>query len=175
MQLREKSASTRDFVELAVAVKSLLQGRGVPLVINDRIDVALACAAEGVHLGQNDLPAPMARQLLPNHMFIGWSVETLDQVNQALAWPAGTVDYLGVSPVFATATKTDLGQAWGLAGLQAVRQATRLPLVAIGGIDAANAAAVRMAGADGVAVVSAICAASDPHAAAKGISESFSA
>jgi thiamine-phosphate pyrophosphorylase len=175
VQLREKAAPTRDMVMLGLSLKAVLQAHGVPLVINDRIDVALACSADGVHLGQTDMPAPMARRLLPDHMFIGWSVETLDQVTQAMAWPSGTVDYLGVSPVFDTATKTDLGQAWGLAGLRAVRQATHLPLVAIGGINPTNASAVCAAGADGVAIVSAICAASDPAAAAKSISESFNA
>lgn len=175
VQLREKAASTRDMVLLAQSLKAALRGHGVPLVINDRIDVALACSADGVHLGQTDMPAPVARGLLPGHMFIGWSVETLDQVKEAMAWPSGTVDYLGVSPVFDTTTKADLGQAWGLAGLRAVRQATHLPLVAIGGIHQTNASAVRAAGADGVAVVSAICAARDPEAAAKSIFESFHA
>ena len=115
VQLREKSLGTRDFLALALALKRLLAPAGVPLVINDRIDVALACGAEGVHLGQSDLPPEVARGLLPPHVFIGWSVETPEDVRRAASLP---VDYLGVSPVFRTPTKTDTKDAWGLAGLR---------------------------------------------------------
>lgn len=163
VQLREKHLPTRDFVTQALALRPLLQRHRVPLVINDRIDVALACEADGVHLGQSDMPAETARRLLPPHVFIGWSVETPQDVARAQQLP---VDYLGVSPVFATPTKTDTLTPWGLAGLQLVRQSTALPLVAIGGIHAGNAQAVLQAGADGLAVVSAICSADAPQAAA---------
>lgn len=163
VQLREKHLPTRDFVAQALALRPLLQQHGVPLVINDRIDVALACQADGVHLGQSDMPVELARRLLPEHVFIGWSVETLEDVARAATLP---VDYLGVSPVFATPTKTDTLTPWGLAGLQQVRQSTALPLVAIGGIHVGNAREVLQAGADGLAVVSAICAAANPREAA---------
>lgn len=163
VQLREKHLATRDFVAQALALRPLLQGHGVPLVINDRIDVALACQADGVHLGQSDMPVEVARHLLPEHVFIGWSVETPQDVARAPNLP---VDYLGVSPVFATPTKTDTLTPWGLAGLQQVRQSTALPLVAIGGIHAGNARQVLQAGADGLAVVSAICSAPSPREAA---------
>lgn len=163
VQLREKTMSTRDFLDLALAVKHVLQPYHVPLIINDRIDVALACGAEGVHLGQSDLPVAHARQLLPDHVFIGWSVESMADVERALHLP---VDYLGVSPVFATPTKTDTQAPWGLDGLHRVRQVTSLPLVAIGGINAGNALPVLQAGAEGLAVVSAICSADDPRQAA---------
>lgn len=163
VQLREKTMSTRDFLDLALAVKHVLQPYNVPLIINDRIDVALACGAEGVHLGQSDLPVAHARQLLPPHVFIGWSVESMADVERALNLP---VDYLGVSPVFATPTKTDTQAPWGLDGLRRVRQMTTLPLVAIGGINAGNALPVLQAGAEGLAVVSAICSADDPRQAA---------
>ncbi len=163
VQLREKTMGTRDFLDLALAIKQVLLPTRVPLVINDRIDVALACGAEGVHLGQSDMPVTHARQLLPAHVFIGWSVENMDHVQQAAKLP---VDYLGVSPVFATPTKTDTAPPWGLEGLRQVRQATTRPLVAIGGIHTGNAASVVQAGADGLAVVSAICAADDPRQAA---------
>ena len=142
----------------------LLRPFHVPLIINDRIDIALACGAQGVHLGQSDMPVEKARALLPPEVFIGWSVETLAQVAQSAALP---VDYLGVSPVFATPTKTDTARPWGLEGLQQVRATTTLPLVAIGGVHAGNAAAVRAAGADSLAVVSAICSAPDPRASAQ--------
>lgn len=163
VQLREKQLGTREFLAQALILKALLAPQGIPLVINDRIDIALACGADGVHLGQNDLPADEARKLLPPAVFIGWSVESMDDVKQSAALP---VDYLGVSPVFSTPTKTDTKDPWGLEGLAVVRAATRLPLVAIGGIHAGNAREVLRAGADGLAVVSALCAADDPRAAA---------
>jgi thiamine-phosphate pyrophosphorylase len=163
VQLREKNLGTRDFLAQALLLKKLLAPLRMPLVINDRIDIALACGAEGVHLGQSDLPVDQARKLLPPEVFIGWSVESMDEVLQSAALP---VDYLGVSPVFATPTKTDTAPAWGLDGLARARAATRLPLVAIGGIHAGNARDVLRAGADGLALVSALCAADDPRAAA---------
>lgn len=164
VQLREKSATTRDFVALACALNKLLTPLGVPLVINDRIDVALACGARGVHLGQSDMPLELARQLLPPQVFIGLSVETPEDVRLAASLP---VDYLGVSPIFPTPTKTDTAPPWGLEGLSAVRAMTDLPLVAIGGIHLSNATEVLAAGADGLAVVSALCSADDPAAAAR--------
>ena len=163
VQLREKDLNTRDFYAQACALVALLAPLGVPLVINDRSDIALACGAQGVHLGQSDLPPARARSLLPAQVFLGWSVETLEQVRQAQTLP---VDYLGVSPVFATPTKTDTATPWGLEGLRRVRAASGLPLVAIGGIHLGNAAEVLAAGADSLAVVSALCAAPDPRAAA---------
>lgn len=164
VQLREKTLATRDFVALALAVKDLLAPFDVPLIINDRLDVALACAAQGVHLGQSDMPVALARQLLPPQVFIGLSVENQGDVARAAGQP---VDYLGISPVYATPTKTDTAAPWGLAGVRQVRALTDLPLVAIGGIHHDNAAEVLQAGADGLAVVSAICSAADPQAAAE--------
>jgi len=164
VQLREKQLATREFVAMAAVLRSLLAPLGIPLVINDRIDVALACGADGVHLGQDDLAPEDARRLLPPHMFIGWSVETPAQVQQSALLP---VDYLGVSPVFSTPTKTDTKEPWGLAGLREVRAMTPLPLVAIGGIHTGNARDVLAAGADSLAVVSALCAVDDPQAAAR--------
>lgn len=170
VQLREKGADTRDFLAQALQIKALLSPLGVPLVINDRVDVALACAADGVHLGQSDLPVEVARKLLPPQVFIGWSVETMDDVRRSEHLP---VDYLGVSPVFATPTKTDTKAPWGIDGLARVRAATRLPLVAIGGIHTDNAAQVVQAGADGLAVVSALCSARDPCQAASGLRDQY--
>jgi thiamine-phosphate pyrophosphorylase len=163
VQLREKESDTRAFMAQALALKALLAPHGVPLVINDRIDIALACGAEGVHLGQSDMPVHIARRMLPPEVFIGWSVETPDEVAQSALLP---VDYLGVSPVFATLTKTDTNTPWGLEGLRRVRAATALPLVAIGGIHLGNAQEVMRAGADGLAVVSALCSAEQPAQAA---------
>ncbi|MET0312669.1 MAG: thiamine phosphate synthase [Burkholderiaceae bacterium] len=166
VQLREKRLATREFVAMAMVLKAMLAPRGVPLVVNDRIDVALACGADGVHLGQDDMAPEDARRLLPAHVFIGWSVETPAQVLQSALLP---VDYLGVSPVFTTPTKTDTKTPWGLEGLRHVRAMTALPLVAIGGIHRANAREVVQAGADSLAVVSALCSADDPEAAARGL------
>lgn len=163
VQLREKSLDTRAFVERARALKAWLAPRGVPLIINDRLDVALACGADGVHVGQNDMAAEDVRRFMP-HALIGLSLESVAQVAAAERAP---VDYYGVSPVFATATKHDTAPALGLDGLRAIRAQTRRPLVAIGGIRAGNAAAVMSAGADGLAVVSALCAADDPAEAAR--------
>ena len=154
VQLREKTLETRAFVERARALKQLLAPLGVPLIINDRLDVALACEADGVHVGQGDMAPADVRRLMP-------------QALMALAAAAEPVDYYGISPVFATATKADAAPALGLDGLRAIRALTLRPLVAIGGIGADNAASVMAAGADGLAVVSALCAAADPQAAAR--------
>jgi len=163
VQLREKHLGTADFLAQALSLKALLAPLQIALVINDRVDIALACGADGVHLGQNDMPVEDARRLLPPEVFIGWSVETMLDVARSAAQP---VDYLGVSPIFATPTKTDTKTPWGLHGLQQVRAATPLPLVAIGGLHAGNALQVLRAGADGLALVSALCSAADPQAAA---------
>ncbi len=163
VQLREKTLAVRAFVERARALKALLQPLGVPLIVNDRLDVALACGADGVHVGQEDLSPRDLRRWLPDGL-IGLSIEGLEQLDAAERLP---VDYYGVSPVFATATKTDAAPALGLDGLRALRARTTRPLVAIGGIGEHNAAAVVAAGADALAVVSALCAAPDPEQAAR--------
>ena len=163
VQLREKDLSTRAFIEEAVAIKKVLEPFAVPLIINDRVDVALASRADGVHLGQGDMPYPMARRLLGDKAIIGLSVETWRDVEEAQTLD---VDYIGASPVFATPTKTDTKEPWGLDGLMKIKSSTRHPVVAIGGIHASNARAVIEAGADCLAVVSAICCAADPAAAA---------
>ncbi|MEM7802664.1 MAG: thiamine phosphate synthase [Chloroflexota bacterium] len=164
VQLREKGLATRPFVEAARALKELLAPHNIPLIINDRIDVALAVNADGVHIGQADMPYPIARRLMGPGAMIGLSVETLAEVEEAERYD---VDYLGVSPIFETPTKVDTKGSWGLDGLAAVRAKSRYPLVGIGGINAANIAAVMAAGADSAAVVSAICAAPDPEQAAR--------
>lgn len=164
VQLREKECCTREFVSLARGLQSLLAPLGIPLIVNDRPDVALAAGAAGVHLGQSDLPCQEARALLGPGAILGLSVDTMEQAQQAASFP---VDYLGVSPVFCTPTKTDTAPAWGLDNLALLRRTSRHQLIAIGGIGAHNAAEVLTAGADGIAVVSALCAAPDPEAAAR--------
>jgi len=169
IQLREKTASTRHVFALAQALHQVAQRAGIPFVVNDRLDIALACAAEGLHLGQGDLPVSEARRLLPERTFIGLSVESFADLEAAATLD---VDYLGISPLFATPTKADTQAPWGLDGLRLARTRTRLPLVAIGGIHPDIAARTFAAGADGVAVVSAICAADDPEAAARQLARS---
>lgn len=163
VQLREKECCSREFVELASAVHSVTLRRGVPLIINDRVDVAQAVGAEGVHLGQSDMPCSIARSLLGPDAIIGLSVENLDDVSAARALD---VDYLGVSPVFSTATKTDTAAPFGLDGLRQAVALSPFPCVAIGGINASNAAQVMACGAAGIAVVSAVMGAPDPRSAA---------
>ena len=163
VQLREKDLSTRAFVEEAVTIKKMITPYSVPLIINDRIDVALACGADGVHLGQQDMPYAMARNLMGDKAIIGLSVETWEDVE---AVEKLDVNYIAVSPVFATPTKTDTKEPWGLVGLMKIKAFSRHPLVAIGGINVSNAQAVAEAGADCLAVVSAVCSADDPADAA---------
>jgi thiamine-phosphate pyrophosphorylase len=168
VQLREKDLSTRAFVDLARSLKALLAPLKVPLLINDRLDVALAVGADGVHVGQEDMPCELVRRFLGPRAIIGLSVETWEDVVRA---QDQDVDYLGVSPVFPTPTKTDTKAAWGLPGIQRIRAFSRHPLVAIGGLNAANVAQAVRAGAEGIAVVSAICASPEPRAAARELAD----
>lgn len=168
VQLREKDASTRFFIDEARKMKALTKRFHVPLIINDRIDVALASGADGIHIGQDDMPYAEARRLMGPDAIIGLSVETWDDVVGAEALD---VDYLGVSPIFETPTKTDTGENWGFAGLARIKAYSRHTLVAIGGMNASNAREAVMAGADAIAVVSAICAASDPLLVSREINE----
>lgn len=170
VQLREKDFPTRDFIELARRLMRRLEPFSVPLIINDRIDVALAAGAQGVHVGQSDMLYADARRLMGPDALIGVSVETPEQAREAEDWD---VDCLGVSPIFSTPTKTDTGQPWGLDGLRALRASSRHKLVAIGGIHPQNAADIVSAGADGIAVVSAICSADDPEKAARELRAAF--
>ncbi|MBE0583425.1 MAG: thiamine phosphate synthase, partial [Desulfofustis sp.] len=152
VQLREKQCSAREFLEQARELLTLLRPRGIPLIINDRLDIALAVGADGVHLGQDDLPIGEARRLAGERMIIGISAESVEHAIEAEQRGA---DYIGLSPVFATGTKLDHAPPLGLTGIMAIRARTTIPLVAIGGINATNAAAILAAGADGIAVVSA--------------------
>ena len=168
IQLREKDVSTRFFVDEARRMKALTARFRVPLIINDRIDVALASGADGVHIGQDDMPYDEARRIMGPNAIIGLSVETWDDVVKAEVLD---VNYLGVSPVFETPTKTDTRGSWGLEGLARIKSYSRHMLVAIGGMNASNAKEAVMAGADSIAVISAICAASDPLLASREIND----
>lgn len=164
VQLREKACSTRMFIERARRIQALTREAGVPLIINDRLDVALAIDAAGAHIGQNDMPYTEARRLLGPEKIIGLSVESLADAEEAESLD---VDYLGVSPIYFTPTKTDLTVQLGLEGLRAIRAQSRHVLVGIGGLNEKTIPDVLRAGADGIAVVSAICSAPDPRVAAQ--------
>jgi thiamine-phosphate pyrophosphorylase len=170
VQLREKTAPTRDILARAEALKQVLDPRGVPLIVNDRLDVALAVGAAGVHLGQDDMPPEAARRLIGPEMLLGLSVS--DAAEAARADPA-VVDYVGIGAAYTTGTKADAGAAIGAEGVARLRAQVRLPGVAIGGIHAENVAALRRTGIEGVAVVSAIARAADPAAAARDLRAAF--
>ena len=166
VQLREKALPLNMFIEEAKRIKEIVRPFNVPLIINDSVDVALAVGADGVHVGQEDMPFAEVRKLLGTKAIIGLSVETWEDVEKAQGLD---VDYLGVSPIFDTPTKTDTKFAWGLVGLSRIKAYSRHRLVAIGGINMKNASDVIRAGADSIAVVSAICAAPDPYEAARAL------
>ena len=166
VQLREKDCSTREFIEQAQTIRDRLQALAIPLIINDRLDVAMAVKADGVHLGQTDMPLAMARAIVKDSMLIGISAES---IHDAVEAEKGGADYLGVSPIFATPTKTDTAAPLGLEGLRQIDEKVNLPLVGIGGLNRDNAGDVIRSGADGVAVVSAIVAAGNPEQAARNL------
>lgn len=162
VQLREKHRNQRLFLHRAKLCKSILAGSAVPLIINDNLDIALAMGADGVHLGQSDLSVEKARARLGADKIIGLTVENIQQLELAQALP---IDYLGISTVFASATKQDTQYVWGTEGLRTAVIQSRLPLVAIGGINLGNINEVAATGVAGIALVSAICHADDPQAA----------
>lgn len=156
VQLREKEASTGEFIALGRKLMTVLKPLGVPLIINDRVDVALAVDADGVHIGQSDMSYEDARRLLGPDKIIGLSVENMEDILKANELD---VDYVGISPVYGTPTKTDTAEPFGLEGLRKAVELSAHPTVAIGGMNASTIGDVIAAGADGVAVVSAICSA----------------
>lgn len=164
VQLREKDATTREFIAEAEALKGLLMGSGVPLIINDRVDVALAIDADGVHVGQSDMPVQTVRGLIGPGKLVGLSITAEAQIKRS---DAGAADYLGIGPINPQQTKRDASPPLGILGFARLRRMTAKPVLAIGGVKAADAAPLREAGADGLAVVSAIMAAVDPAAAAR--------
>ncbi|MGC2643686.1 MAG: thiamine phosphate synthase [Pseudolabrys sp.] len=169
VQLRDKHGSTRAMVEEARALQAVLEPKGIPLLINDRVDVALAAEADGVHIGQDDMAPADARLLLGRRAILGLSVKTVDQARAA---PLDLLDYVAIGGVYGTTSKDNTATPIGVAGLRAIVQAVRArepdyPICAIAGITAANAADVIAAGADGVAVISALSLAADPGKAAQ--------
>jgi thiamine-phosphate pyrophosphorylase len=173
VQVRDKTASRRELLALTRAVQAALADRpDVALWVNDAVDVALLAGVDGVHLGQDDLPPAEVRALLGPDRLLGFSVSSVAELDVARALPAGTVDLVGVGPVWTTPTKPDAGSALGPDGVRALAGAARaagFTTVAIGGVDVDRAAEVAATGVDGVCVVSAICAAPDPDAAARAL------
>ncbi|MFT3994552.1 MAG: thiamine phosphate synthase [Dysgonomonas sp.] len=164
VQLREKDCSSLEFYQEATALKRLLKPYKIPLIINDRLDIALASDAEGLHIGQSDLPFSIARQLLGENKIIGLSVECLKDAQEANKLD---VDYIGISPVFSTPTKTDTAMAVGIEGVQKITCQSVHPAVGIGGINKNNAEDIIKAGAEGISVVSAIMSAHEPSRSAQ--------
>lgn len=166
VQLREKDISTTEMIEIGRKLHSLLKPLGIPLIINDRVDVALAINAEGIHLGQSDLSIFEARAILGNDAIIGLSVKTIEQVIDAATQ---NVDYIAASPVFSSKTKFDCSKPWGLDGLRKICSISTHPVIAIGGIDSTNVGEVLDCGVVGVAVVSSILNSPCPKTAAMNI------
>ena len=158
VQLRAKELGTRDFFNLAVKMSKALIPYQVPFIINDRIDIAMACGADGVHLGQKDLPLVHARKLMGPDKLIGITANT---IKQAQAAEQGGADYLGVGPIYFTDSKKDLNPVLGINGLKHISKKVQIPILAVGGIKPANVPDVIAAGADGIAVISAILGAQD--------------
>jgi thiamine-phosphate pyrophosphorylase len=163
IQLREKDIDTLDFMEKTLRLKEITDRYDVPLIINDNVEVANAVQAFGVHVGNSDTSPTEIRSRWGNQLQIGYSIEYLSQLDSQ---ETAIADHLGISPVFSTATKTDTVTEWGLEGIQLIRSLTNKPLIAIGNMNKSNLGAVIQAGADCIAVVSAICAAENPEKAA---------
>ena len=151
VQYRNKTSNTREFYEEAIALRQIC--KNATFLINDRLDIALACNADGVHLGQSDMPYQTARELLGPDKIIGLTVHSLEDALEAQEMGA---DYIGVAPIFATSTKSDAGTPVGIEGLKEICQKVKLPVVAIGGIDLSNAKSVINAGADSICAISAV-------------------
>ena len=164
IQFRSKSGSTRELIEIAIQMKTLCRKAGVPLIINDRVDIALAAGADGVHLGQDDFPIPLARKLLGPDAIIGGSAGDMEEAQKCLADGA---DYIGSGPVYGTVSKSDAGPATGVENIRIIAGQIPLPVIAIGGVTADNVKELIDAGAYGVAVISAVCLNDDPEGAAR--------
>ena len=169
VQLREKDCTSREFYELAKGVKAITDAYEIPLIINDRLDIALAVGADGVHLGQTDLPAAVARDILGADKIIGVTANTLEKAKEA--WKAGA-DYLGVGDVFGTTTKANTKHV-SLENLKKIKESVEIPVVGIGGVNVENIALLRDTGIDGAAVISAVIGQKDITAAAEKLISNF--
>jgi thiamine-phosphate pyrophosphorylase len=164
IQFRQKEGSTREMIQVARDVKQACVESGVTFIVNDRVDVAIASEADGVHLGQDDFPIPLARELLGKERIIGGSAATMEEARKCLSDGA---DYVGFGPVYPTSSKDDAGPVSGISILKDVVEAIPLPIIAIGGVSAENTIEVIQAGAHGIAVISAVCCQEDPEQATR--------
>jgi thiamine-phosphate pyrophosphorylase len=164
VQLRDKTAPEEEFIRTAKALKAVLDPAGVPLILNDRVELASACSADGVHVGQGDMPAEEARAMIGPDRILGLSIENILQMQEL---DPRVVDYAGVGPIFATQTKRDAAPPLGFHGLEQITKASPVPVVAIGGLKANHVNETLTAGVAGLAVVSEICAASNPRKTAE--------
>jgi len=164
IQFRQKDGSTRQMIRVAELMQALCKKAGVPFIINDRVDIAIASHADGVHLGQDDFPIPLARKLLGEEAIIGGSAGSMEEARKCLAEGA---DYIGFGPVYPTTSKGDAGPAAGLGLLKQIVEAIPLPIIAIGGVTVDNTPPVMQTGVHGIAVISAVCCQNDPAEAAR--------
>jgi thiamine-phosphate pyrophosphorylase len=164
IQFRQKSGATREMIRVAEQMQALCRRAGVTFMVNDRVDVAIATHADGVHLGQDDFPIPLARKLLGEEAIIGGSAGSMEEARKCLLEGA---DYIGFGPVYSTTSKEDAGPASGLGLLKQIVEAVPLPIIAIGGIARDNIPLVMKTGVHGIAVISAVCCQNDPAEAAK--------
>lgn len=172
IQFRQKSGSTREMIQVVRKMKALCAQAGVQLIVNDRIDVAIAAEADGVHLGQDDFPIPLARELLGKSRIIGGSAATMEEAQKCLSEGA---DYVGFGPVYPTTSKDDAGPVSGIDILKRVVETTPLPIIAIGGVSAENTPEVMRTGALGIAVISAVCCQEDPEGATRALYQALHA
>jgi thiamine-phosphate pyrophosphorylase len=170
IQYRQKTGATRKMIEVARNLKQVCSGAGVAFIVNDRVDVAIATEADGVHLGQDDFPIPLARKLLGENRIIGGSAATLEEARICLSEGA---DYVGFGPVYPTGSKDDAGPVSGLHVLREAVETIPLPIIAIGGVTNENAPDVIRAGAYGIAVISAVCCEKDPERATRALHQAL--
>jgi len=168
IQLRDKACGPRELCRIGRVIREITRKTGTLFIVNDRLDVALSCSADGIHLGQDDMRAGTARQIAPPGLIIGVSVGTLEEAIRAVQEGA---DYLALSPVFSTTSKNDAGPGRGLEALREIRRNTSIPVIAIGGVNPGNVNDAIAAGADGIAVISAVVGSPDITAAARDLKE----
>ena len=164
IQFRQKSGSTKELIEIAMGMRQVCREKGAVFIVNDRIDVAMAADADGVHLGQDDFPIPLARELLGKDRIIGGSAATPEEMENCIREGA---DYVGFGPVYPTGSKDDAGPVSGIDLLKGIVASTTIPIIAIGGIDRNNASQVMGTGAHGIAVISSVCCRDDPQKATR--------
>ncbi len=172
VQLREKDISSLDFYNVAVKLKKLVNSHGIPLIVNDRLDIALAADADGLHIGQDDLPLEFARRMLGSHKILGYSVAN---VEQAVFGQSKGADYLGAGAVYPTASKADIGAAIGIEELKRIKQQVSIPVVGIGGIGLNNIEEIKTTGIDGLSIISAILGSEDIESASRALLKTWRA